>query len=1319
MPKSLVFRSGIWAVRCTFPLDAPVQWLTVKTVKVHYTFDQEAKGNYLARCPRPIEVQTASLDGVNTIGVVDLRACIQTLTDSSPELAGQDGDFMIYSLDYSEPDTPLVGQGMLSWAIESIQRGTPEPKMVTGRVAKNLMGVFGGGSKETLEVRLKLTVAATIIRPEYNRFLEPRLLQQAPPQPQPQSHPHHQPQLQIQPRPQSQHQSQPQPVETVMTPTGTAEWNAFIQSNPQIGQRGPVSRVASPALSIQGPPPMPRQDSVVSNSQPEGPKQDEKRVVPTLVDGQHPSLPTAPSSRPSSRASTRKRKGKPPTGRPRGRPRKNPPEGNTSGYEDGTEGEEGPTKKRAKTTQVDRASINTFAVNPDSLRVAASTSGSIRSFRPVGNKLEAKNTNHLQEVPRAPTPVPDASKKTGPGRSTGTSKLRRQSTMSQDLTPQLTAAFPERLPALSPSQEDGRSPESLAPTPAYSGDSPADIGSSPPVPRTMTYPRSSLPPSSPILPPMPVPQLPNEASFNGDDMTDLFGEEPALEEVVSRQPVSRKAASKNGVPFQVFQIQDGPNGQDLVHIGDCKLPRLNRALSAKGDTSLLPPSKENVRQEQPQKAKAKRAKSPPPQGPTPPPTTDTADKASPMPSVELAHEVVAMKESPATTPQESIPSAIPSIPEQQPGQSFSNQQLSQSFSRQYPSQPLTEQHSFQSFTDKSFSPALTESQVSQSFTEQQPSQPFPEPQPTQAVRDMQPAQPKPSKARPAPKPARQLNRSQSAGALLLPSIPASEPAGPSSLSHCIPAEPERPSTAAARALRRPASTGPLSLPIPASDPVGPTPVLPVDLSLPDDLPMPPPPSSPPTARYSNKNIVKRNAIKQRLEEAIVNGEPPPFCTNCGGIETPTWRKIWVKECEGAPETAEFSEKPGRITAVEILKRDEKEIPILHRVIKKSLAANEKKDGWDVQLLCNPCGIWLNKWKSHRPKDRWEKDASRLGQERKRRAGNNGAPRNKKPRAKNDPQANLTSEAYLMTDALGPVEPSSPNLAPSQEIAERINEKVQLSNETNPTKELSADPDQARGDGTVQSPIDIERDEQLGSTRRVLFPSPKRADPSKALTELHVNVVQIDSRQQRVMTLDKANMTLNVDSATAEHEALESLFRSSTTVRPTTPTDKSPAMVFKTPTRSTPNHRPVTRSVSRSIKASRSQASPVSVRQALFQRTPTRTPRSARRSPRNQDDVEVNPFDTPISRGILQMLSEPNGFDMGDNELDLSSLPGLDEHEASLLDFGNLMSTDAVMPSSPPKGMFSFDYQGSSNVWDWTSLDQSTEMLEGKIVEGDE
>lgn len=1207
--------------------------------------------NCLARFPHPLQVQTVPIDETNFIGVVDLRSCIHAVMECSPELAGQECDYTIYAVDFSEPDTPLVGQGMLSWALESMQNDSTmqQPKLVTGRVTKNLLGVFGGGNRETLEVRLRLSVAARPNRPviQHNSGNDAQ---------------------------QHQQQQQNRPMESAMTPTGTSEWNSFIQSNPQIGQGGHVSRVASPALSQghghqQQPPMMGRRDSfgpgaIQQQQQPMQqmmPTQDVHRVAPIPVDpSEHRADGAAPSSRPSSRASSRAPRRKQPTGRPRGRPRKKAAEGNTSGYEDGTEGEDGPTKKRVKTTQVERAAPNPFASGPESLRVAASTSGSLRTFRPVLANGEGASGggNHLQEVPRAPTPVPDGPLRGLPGRGPGQAKLRRESTLSHQPLSN-NSSFAESRQPLSPSQEDGRSPESIAPTPTYSVESPADIGSSPPVQRATPFIRSSPPPSSPVLPPMPPTELPHDASFVTDDLDDLFGDEaiapipiaPKKSHAAAALRKPTEARNASGVPIQVFQMQDGPTGQDLVHIFSYNTPQPASASgNDKPDNTSLPPLKKApVRIAAKKKSKPA---SPPGMAPTPPPTTDAAEKPVSPPLVA------------------------------DPGMDDSTRK---------PAHPVN-------IAPK---PALEQPQGQDIHGE------GPE-------KETQPA-----KAQIVARPPRQLSRSQSAGPLALPAIPASEPAGPSSLSQSITVEPEFPAPPAPSTLKRAASTGPLTLPIPASDPVVPI-ALPTSTEHVDSViarsDAIPPPSSPPlTSTRANKNFVKKHAIKQRLEEAIMNGEMPPYCSNCGAIETPTWRKIWVQENDGIPEYCEYSEKPGKITAIEILQRDADEKPTLHRLIKKSLASDDDREKWQERLLCNPCGIWLTKCKSHRPQDRWDKDLARVGQERRKR----GTGRSKKSRGKDDGGVNPTSEAYLPTDALGPIEPSSPKkpYVDGPQNQQDLDLNMRETSAGLDMQESRSNPGSthSRGSGTVKSPIDVEFDEAVGSTKRLLFPSPRKDGTPKTLGEIDVNIVQTtDDCRPKGSGIGKENMaSTRHDGEANDDNDLEALFKSPTLPRPSTPPPNAkattPSEPFKTPTRPTPSHRPITRSISRSIRSIRSIASPS---QALMDRTPTKTPRlpgsaSRRRSPRNhQGGFEV--FDTPISRTISQMFSEGNGF--GGDDLDLSSLPALDGNAGSLIDFGNLLSTDAVMPSSPPKdGSMSFDYHASSSVWAQWDLDTAGSM----------
>jgi hypothetical protein len=456
----------------------------------------------------------------------------------------------------------------------------------------------------------------------------------------------------------------------------------------------------------------------------------------------------------------------------------------------------------------------------------------------------------------------------------------------------------------------------------------------------------------------------------------------------------------------------------------------------------------------------------------------------------------------------------------------------------------------------------------------------------------------------------------------------------------------------------------------------------------------------------------------------MNGEMPPYCSNCGAIETPTWRKIWVQDHDGVPEYVEYSSKPGRILAIEVLTRDEAERPTTYRLIKKSLGGHDDKTGWRELLLCNPCGIWLVKCNGHRPRDRWEKDASRLGQDRRKR-GASGAPgnsRSKKSRSKSDSQPNLTSEAYLPTDALGPTEPSpmAGDAATSTELRDagansrpNTQDTERMVGESFGHNLSRSNPGSARSNrsGTAKTPEEVQFDEAMGSTKRLLFPSPRKDGSPRTLTEVDVNIVQTsgDCGRWKDTEAEKENSVVPQSGGAMEDESLETQLGVPAVARPSTPPPNAKASSasgpFKTPNRPTPSHRPITRSVSRSLKSSKFSGSPS--RQAL-QQTPSKTPRGTllsvqrsggvRRSPRHQHEInfESSLFDTPISRAVSQMLSEPN-FGLGD-DLDLSTLPVL-EDGGSLLDYGGLLSTDAPLPSSPPRSNVGFDYHGSTNIWE--------------------
>lgn len=402
---------------------SPGDGVSVRTVKlkVLYTFDAEQKDNHLARWPQPLDVQTAFVDETNQIGVVDLRTCLEAVTTASPELTANldNNDYTIYAYDYSEADTPLAGQGMLSktLATQGQSAGSDSEAMVTGRITKNVMGLFSRNAQETLEVKLRLTPVNAFTQGRYRSGSISSLDGI---------------------RPQwCSNGSTTQPFPRTGSPVDTTGLEAMqrMLSGESTQMPGPGSRPGTPSGSH-----------------------------PYIV----PSRETDVQSRPSSRADMHHSHAR--------------RDSMNSGYYSGDENmDEGPARKRAKITKVDWPTKSNFNIErqPESLRVAASIASSVRLHRPVAiNPATAAPTNTAEEAVRPPTPIPPS--KTGKPRGrprrqrkNGISNLVhgaqvRESSPAMDLMPQ-----PELLnvPITSPKETRARSVSST----------PANFPSSPPV----------------------------------------------------------------------------------------------------------------------------------------------------------------------------------------------------------------------------------------------------------------------------------------------------------------------------------------------------------------------------------------------------------------------------------------------------------------------------------------------------------------------------------------------------------------------------------------------------------------------------------------------------------------------------------------------------------------------------------------------------------------------------------------------------------------------------------------------------------------------
>lgn len=900
-----------------------------------------------------INAQTLALDESTTIGLVDIRLCLQAVSQCSPELLSAfNSDYVVYAYDYSEPGAPLVGQGMLSWLLNPNRTDQPNQSlsMVTGRVTKNMLAIFGNGIKETLEVKLKLVQNNKVPRADQPSQMQP-FSQQSPMNV---GTPHLDMGLSNQPMDAS---------------TPSAEWNFFMQSMPGFDTQGHVGS------------PMPMDDvsanmnTTTTNTNTNTNPQPAPNTNTTTAQ----SAPSQGSSRPASRAS-RKRQ---PTGRPRGRPRKRPaPEGHTSGYEDGTDGDDnpGPARKRVATTKVsDRAVSAPFATTPESLRVAASTSGSLRSFRPLGAGGSDGPTasSHLQDQPRAPTPVPNAEKLGHKGRG---GAGRRPSALGQEQSNlSATQSFTNSQLALSPN-DDALSP-SVAPTPAaFSEDSAGEIGSSPPVPRPSRFMQSSPPPSSPVLPP--IPQHDSGFMSGGMEEQAQYGDQrfhdgcmtdaPSAPAQASHPPPAPKEKDKDKdkdkIPVQYFRLQEGKGGmQDLVQVVSAysmkpvneadgpRRARGERRGSQPGPRRSSTSGANDVQRASSAKPNLTGRRSPAVpvgQGPSKAPKS----QSTPASAQDQGQTYLPPPAPPAAAPpatQEPSPASVPAQPEvaaadfQQPPVPDVAERY-----EQFQAPPAAGANVYERVQLPPAMDAVSEYEQLH-------------PPATDAVNEYEQFHPPPASdvANEHEQP-----RAQSMGALTLPDsqVEATPAPGEEDTSNAAPHQEAL--TQQTNRSMPPRSTSfhdlpdlpPPTPPIPASDPVGPAQKhdLPNATSF-SEAPCPPSDAdamravqtSPPPSKC-NKNYVKKQSIKARLEQAVMNGEMPHYCTNCGAIETPTWRKISTQDREGIPTYHEYSEKPGQVTAIEVLARDPAGVPTKHRLIKKALGHDEDRSLWQTRLLCN-------------------------------------------------------------------------------------------------------------------------------------------------------------------------------------------------------------------------------------------------------------------------------------------------------------------------------------------------------------------------------
>ncbi|RMZ88699.1 hypothetical protein DV736_g4074, partial [Chaetothyriales sp. CBS 134916] len=411
--------------------------VTVQTVKlkVLYTFDADYRDNHLARCPQSFGVNTCFIDSTNQIGLVDLRTCLDAVTAASPELLSRlDTDYAVYAFDYSEEDAPLVGQGLLTKHVSAQDEpaGQEGEAMVTGRITTGLMGLLSKNSQPTLEVKLRL-------------------------------------------KPVTAFASQRTRSGSLSSQDGRIpQWLSGSELSLAQGLQRPISPMHTSGL-----------ETVQRMLSEGGPPRDRQSV--SRPDGMAP-------SRPGSRAGTPSLQ--PPNNAPQRSQSHARRDSFNSGYYSGEDyADDGPVRKRAKTTKVDWPSKSDLNIErqPDSLRVAASIASSVRLQRPVAINptLNLPNENANEELVRPPTPVPVKA-----GKPRGRPKRPRPSKLSNEPGHQDATTSAEVLTQPELRESAVSSPEDLRARSA--ANTPANIPSSPPI---MTAPQMATT-ASPGLAPM-------------------------------------------------------------------------------------------------------------------------------------------------------------------------------------------------------------------------------------------------------------------------------------------------------------------------------------------------------------------------------------------------------------------------------------------------------------------------------------------------------------------------------------------------------------------------------------------------------------------------------------------------------------------------------------------------------------------------------------------------------------------------------------------------------------------------------------------------
>lgn len=333
-----------------------------------------------------------------------------------------------------------------------------------------------------------------------------------------------------------------------------------------------------------------------------------------------------------------------------------------------------------------------------------------------------------------------------------------------------------------------------------------------------------------------------------------------------------------------------------------------------------------------------------------------------------------------------------------------------------------------------------------------------------------------------------------------------------------------------------------------------------------------------------------------------------------------------------------------------------------------------------------CGLWLHTRKCMRPKEVWEKPPN--GGDGKRKRPANG--KRRRTDSGSDAAVNASNGVGLYSDASSPANDGRQNEGMETEAQLPVMKHRRASRDhvASPWSNAKAMNDASamaalqraikssphRFSGTEYVPIEVE-DLTPQPTRRLLFPSPTKSQEFRL-------------KDKPVASCDKLKAVVNVstsvtDQANKENcpptevDGLDQLFEEDfhQDARSKTPTPRSSkgAIIFKTPSRSPGRHVPTTGDFFSSAA------------KALL-RSPTTPKRSPAKNTQPLGEL------TPFTAHLNQLLSETNNGSPGSQTFTFPSLPSLrntpgrtrnTDFDFSQFDSQDLLSTDVLMPSSPP------------------------------------